>query len=658
MSSQTPIPMNFVKILSAYLPGLIVADHNILMRIALSTQTPVLMLLTVLISLILLTLCFINLHYKQLNIYRHKIPTAGLIYTFFFSYGIWSALKATTLLDSNHFAVQKSDFLKIIISNDPRQKNGFIDFQADVCYAESLKKLQKNKSVQPSMRNCSGRMAVKIKPEVASNLSLNYGDQLIIPAVYHLIPPPDHPSLFDYRSWLNHQGIHYQANFQQRQVIILQTKSGQSLIRYALKTRNQQLAFYRKFMKNKDAYAVASTLILGERANLSAETLNTYSVTGTIHALSVSGMHVGLIYLVINFLLSLWKSTSRFNIIKTTFIIFAIWYYALISGLSPSVLRSVIMLSVFVVAKQYSKTTNSYNIIAFTAFCLLVYQPLLIWDTGFQLSFLAVLGLIYLQPKLTVLWPIKNNLLNQLWKSTTMSCAAQLFTFPFSIYYFHQFPLYFMISNLFILLPIAALMYLGLAILLFRMAFLIPLFEWLIIFTNKGLTQIAELPYSSITGIWISKTMLIILCVSILLGLVALFKRQQHLLLSAVLCIAILHSMMICELLRARQQRILIRMQVAKTKSILCINGVSATFISARQFNQTELRKYVNPLLAYYHIRQLRTITLKNYLEETHKPSIFEPYGPLSLIRKNTYDSTTSFVYGGIPYRHPDHQQT
>ncbi|RZK98297.1 MAG: ComEC/Rec2 family competence protein, partial [Pedobacter sp.] len=239
--------------------------------------------------------------------------------------------------------------------------------------------------------------------------------------------------------------------------------------------RKEQVAYYRTIIKNDEAFAVATTLILGYRADLDKATLSTYSRTGTIHALSVSGMHVGLVYLVLNWLLSMMSHSKWTSVVKMLIILTCIWFYALLTGFSPSVLRSVIMLTVFIIANSFNRNTNNYNILAFTAFSLLVYNPYLIWDIGFQLSFLAVIGLIWLQPMIQGWLDTKIGWMNKLFSVIAMSLAAQIVTFPFSIYYFHQFPVYFLIGNLFIMIPIAGIMYLGILILLLKLAFLGPL---------------------------------------------------------------------------------------------------------------------------------------------------------------------------------------
>ena len=166
------------------------------------------------------------------------------------------------------------------------------------------------------------------------------------------------------------------------------------------------------------------------------------------------------------------------------------------------------MLSFVVLGKAMNKNQNTYNLIAISAFFLLLYDPYYLFDVGFQLSYLAVLGLVYFHPIIFNVLYIKYKLLEHLWSYCALSIAAQLATFPLSIYYFHQFPVYFLLSNLLIVLPIAFIMYAGIAFLIIPYSIIIqPLgkfLNWLINFTNNILYQIEQLPFSAMEGIWIS----------------------------------------------------------------------------------------------------------------------------------------------------------
>lgn len=471
-----------------------------------------------------------NLFYKKLRLYKIKGYNGLVWYSFMFFFGGLCVVQYNESEAKDYFAHKPHQFLKIIVNDEPRLKNNILRFKAKVGF--SYDDIEEGKSA-------SGSLMVSVLTDSVNRLSLSYGDELIIPYKITAIKIPKHAFDFDYKEWLAAQNIYNQTFLRQEELIILQGKNGNPIISFALNLRKKQVDFYRQIIKDDDAFAVASTLILGYRTDLDKETLSIYSKTGTIHALSVSGMHVGLVYLVLNWMLQFMNRKRWLGVIKLLFILTIVWFYALLTGFSPSVLRSVIMLSVFIVAKTFARKTSSYNIMAFTAFCLLIYNPFLIWDIGFQLSFLAVIGLIWLQPMIQNWWHIEQNWLYKIWGTVAMSLAAQFTTFPFSIYYFHQFPVFFLISNLFILLPIALLMYLGIFILLFRLAVLGPVFEWLICFTNNGLRWIAELPFSNVSNVIITKTELAVLCITLLLFIVAVSEYKKRLLFASVISLLI-----------------------------------------------------------------------------------------------------------------------
>jgi competence protein ComEC len=253
---------------------------------------------------------------------------------------------------------------------------------------------------------------------------------------------------------------------------------------------------------------MASTLILGYRVDLNKDLIEAYSKTGTMHVLSVSGMHVGIVFLVLSFLLKQMARSKNLILLRAIIIIAVIWFYSLLTGFSPSVCRSALMLSFVVLGKAMNKNQNTYNLIAISAFFLLLYDPYYLFDVGFQLSYLAVAGLVYFHPIIYNTFYIKNKLLEHVWSYCALSIAAQLATFPLSIYYFHQFPVYFLLSNLLIVLPVAFIMYAGIAFLIIPYSLIIqPLgkfLNWLINFTNDILYKIEQLPFSVLEGLWVS----------------------------------------------------------------------------------------------------------------------------------------------------------
>lgn len=553
------------------------------------------------------TLVIINISYSKRNIHRYKGINGVILHSFLFVSGSLSSISYNSHIYADYYIFKKSKYLKITILDEPQKRQNIILFSASVTKSSPLKpSLTAKKHNIQLFNSASGKIRASILVNDPNPLTLRYGDELIIPARFSEIPAPVNPAEFDFKAWLATQNIYYQTFLKQEELIKLNTNSGHKLIAFALELRAKQVAIYRKLIKNDDAFAVASTLILGYRADLSPQMLDIYSKTGTIHALSVSGMHVGLIYLVLNWLLYFLNKNKATRLIKTTLILCLIWFYALLTGFSPSVLRSAIMISVYILAKSFTRTTNSYNIVAFAAFCLLLYNPFLIWDVGFQLTFLAVLGLIYLQPKIECWFHPKHTWLNKIWSTVAMSLAAQLATYPFSIYYFHQFPLYFLLSNLFITLPTALIMYIGLIILLFKLEPLGPLFEWLITFTNLGLDQIARLPFSGISAIWISKTELIVLCIALTLFIMAASEAKKGMLITAIALFVGLQSFMTYGKIRSFHQKSTIRFALKKNYAVALIHSQKAILFTDLTSESKAFKYFVKPALDQRKVTQIQ----------------------------------------------------
>jgi competence protein ComEC len=220
----------------------------------------------------------------------------------------------------------------------------------------------------------------------------------------------------------------------------------------------------KKHLLNEESYKIASALLLGSRTGISEEVIADYSKTGTIHILSVSGLHVSVIFLVLNKILSLFK-WGKTQLLKSVILISFVCLYAYITGLSPSVCRSAVMISFSIIGKQINHQSNPFNLIAGSAFFLLIIDPAYLLDIGFLLSYLAVLGIIYFYDAIYRLCYFENKFADQIWMLIAVSIAAQLSTLAISLYYFHQFPNYFLLANL-LAIPLSSIaLYLGIALL-------------------------------------------------------------------------------------------------------------------------------------------------------------------------------------------------
>ncbi|WAC40256.1 ComEC/Rec2 family competence protein [Pedobacter sp. SL55] len=294
---------------------------------------------------LLLIASLINIFYKKFKGWQYKKTIASFYYLIFFILGIFLTLFHTHFLNKDYFAKKQYQQLKVWVNSEPEQTNDIVRFEVVVT----------NGYLNNSEEKCTGNLLIALKIDSLSPIHLNYGDELMILANYLPVEPPYNPAEFNFKQWLASKNIYHQSFIRQDELVKLRENQGNPIIKYALEVRQKQIATYRKLIKDNEAFAVASTLILGYRADLSKETLAAYSKTGTIHALSVSGMHVGIIYIMLNWLLSFLDRKNAGRIFKVTLICALIWYYSLLTGFSPSVLRSAVMLTVFILAKQLKK---------------------------------------------------------------------------------------------------------------------------------------------------------------------------------------------------------------------------------------------------------------------------------------------------------------
>ena len=220
---------------------------------------------------------------------------------------------------------------------------------------------------------------------------------------------------------------------------------------------------------NTEASALCKALCIADKTELSQNVKKDFSRAGASHILAVSGMHVGIIFTAISSLLSLISKSRKFKIFGGIFSIIFLWFYAFICGLQPSIVRACTMFSVPIIGKLLKRDSSSFNSLLFTAFCMLVYDYTYLFNLGFQLSFLAVAGILLFQEKIFNIFQLQNKILIWLWSLTSVSIAAQITTLPLTIYYFHNIPVFSLISNLFVVPLSTLLIYFSGGLILFNL---------------------------------------------------------------------------------------------------------------------------------------------------------------------------------------------
>jgi competence protein ComEC len=297
----------------------------------------------------------------------------------------------------------------------------------------------------------TGKVLLYISKKSVEKIPWQYGDRLLIKGSPQELKPPANPYEFDFKRFLGFKNIYHQQFilFDQSQKISDAERKG--FLFYSIKARAWASEKLNQYIEGDQEQAIAAALVLGVTEGIDTDLQNAYAASGAMHVLAVSGLHVGIIYAILLFLLRplnrfAWSRWAVFGIS-----ICCLWLFAFVTGLSPSVLRAVTMFSFIALARPLGWRTNIYNTLAGSAFLLLIFNPYLIMSVGFQLSYLAVLGIVYLQRPIYNLWEIENRVGDWVWQITCVSIAAQISTFALGMLYFHQFPVYFLVSNLFVI---------------------------------------------------------------------------------------------------------------------------------------------------------------------------------------------------------------
>lgn len=369
--------------------------------------------------------------------------------------------------------------------------------------------------------------------------ALAFGDELLINGSPERLSPPLNPGEFDFQRFLSFRNIYHQQFVRSKDLVIAHRPEQRGFLHRAIQVRQWASGHLRAHIQHPQAFAIANALVLGVTDGLDNELENAYAASGAMHVLAVSGLHVGIIY---GLLLLLLKPLARFHWSRwmvACVSLLCLWGYAFVTGLSPSVLRAVTMFSFIALARPLGWSTNIYNTLAASAFLLLLYNPYLIMSVGFQLSYLAVWGIVYLQRPIYQLWVAPNALLDKIWQITCVSLAAQFATFSLGLLYFHQFPTYFLVSNLFVI-PGSFVVLMG-GLLLLAVSWLPPVastvgyaLEGSIQLLNAGVFWVERLPFSLLNNVHIT-TLQCWLIMGIMAGLITLFhfKTLQGLVLAA-----------------------------------------------------------------------------------------------------------------------------
>ncbi|MHA7942964.1 ComEC/Rec2 family competence protein [Formosa sp. 3Alg 14/1] len=371
---------------------------------------------------------------------------------------------------------------------------------------------------------------------------LDIDDIYVTTNAFKDILPPLNPNQFNYKSYLERQYIYHQITTTQKHLFHLPSEpSTLSGLAHRINTFvNSKLKTY---LFGTDELAVINALLLGQRQDISETLYTNYTKAGAVHILAISGLHVGILLLILNYILSPLERLTYGRGLKTILVIILMWCFAILTGLSPSVSRATLMFTLVAISLNWNRPNNTFNTVAISAFLLLLWNPMLLFDVGFQLSYLAVLSIVALQPKLNRLWFPKYKLINLLWNTLTVTVAAQIGVLPLSIYYFHQFPGLFFLSNLIIIPFLGFILGFGILILLMATLGILPkviaiLFNKVIGFMNTIIQWIANQDQFIYSAISIKLNTVIALYVLIIGFIYVLFTpKYKSIVVTLIACI-------------------------------------------------------------------------------------------------------------------------
>ncbi|MCF8231358.1 MAG: competence protein ComEC family protein [Bacteroidales bacterium] len=537
------------------------------------------------------------------------------------SFGSRHIFGVTTIL-----ALVLSGFLWQNIFNKYQKQDHFSDFYGPdnlmkgVLIHQPEDKANSYKSVLHINGVYTDSTSKKVKGKILAYLGkdslsgeLRYGDEVLFNGYLNPIEAPKNPEVFDYKSYMSLRNIYFQVYIPPGAIKRVGTEQGNVLKAFSVESRKYLSSVLSDYGLRGDDYALATALVLGYDRYLDDDLRKAYSGAGAMHVLCVSGLHVGIMYVVISFLLNLIPFKKRwFHVLKILMILGLIWLYALITGMEPAVTRASTMFSFVALGKLFRRKSRIYNTLAASALLMLIIQPNQVAFVGFQMSFLAVTGIVWLQPKIYNRWRPSNWLIDKVWGLIAVSIAAQLILFPLLIYYFHKVSLIFVVTNI-IAIPLATLIiYNTLALFAFAgVAIISEVFASSLVYLIKGLntsvTFFSNLPGAYLDSLWISLPQMFVFYLALVTMVFCLLYSERRVIISALLFLVIIFGSFIEKQHRVLRQEKFILYHVREGLAMDFIKGKENLFLGDSTVVQD------NKLIKY----TFRNLWEKHHLETT-----------------------------------------
>lgn len=450
---------------------------------------------------------------------------------------------------------------------------------------KSYKALAKAESIIKQGRTypVSGNLLLYFKKDSLRPL-LAYGSQIVLYKTLQPITNSGNPGAFDYRQYCFFQHISYQLFVTSADYQVLTTTHTRFFDKWLIRARMGVLSILRKNIKDTQTLGLAEALLIGYRDDLDKTLIQSYSNTGVVHIIAISGLHLAMLY---GLLLVLLRPFQRFRwmvYIKPVFILSILWGFSFIAGAAPSILRCTVMFTFIIIGETINKRSNIYNNLAASAFTILLFSPYSLWDVGFQLSYAAVLGIVLFEKHIQNSLFFTNKLLKKVWELLSITLSAQVLTLPIILYYFHQFPTLFLFTNLFAV-PLSGLI-LYEELLLLVVSPLTPVSRlagtvtsWCIGQMNHLITRVNDLPLFTLQGIKVSIPQTLLLYI-IITGLAWWWLQKQNKgLILAFTSLFAFFTLRSIDIIRCNQQQKLIVYNIPHHQAIDLVTGRNVKFI-------------------------------------------------------------------------------
>jgi competence protein ComEC len=468
--------------------------------------------------------------------------------------------------------------------------------------------------------------------------SLRFGSQILVKNRLQEIKNTGNPGSFDYKQYCLFQGITHQAYLAATDFVLID-ESPSAFKTFIYNSREWIVGILKKYITGEKEQGLASALLIGYKNDLDKSLVQSYTNTGVVHIIAISGLHLGLIYWLLLLLTQPLAKTKASKWLRLIIILSSLWLFSILSGAQPSVMRSVVMFSFLAIGEVNSRRSNVYNNLALSAFVLLCYNPFWLWDAGFQLSYAAVLSIIAFYKPIYNWFFFTNKGIDFFWKLVAVTLAAQLLTLPVSIYHFHQLPLLFLFTNI-VAVPLSSVILLG-EIFLCAFFFLEPVatatgkvLHLLIYWMNSYIEQWNNIPFALWNGLSITPLQATFLMIFIAGFCYWLQFKKRQILYVAIYSLLAFSALRSFSFYKASHQKRIIVYNVPKLQAIDIVEGLHYNFIgdSALLHNDFNRNFHLEPARIQQRVAPDQQISLQARNIEVHGKHILIIDGEAAMV--------------------------